>query len=200
MSRPRTRSRPRQIVLAPRSAWVAAGAAMAVAVALYAAAIVLAHDAIAFGTGELIRGETPGFFTVMVGGAGLVALSVALLVGARGGVGPAVALLLAGWAVALVGAGPVLRADFVLAGAGHLVVAELAYWSIERRIPPGPDQGWALATRAAELVAMLALVAVIGWWLAGAVAGRAGGASLDLIGVLVVLGFGAVVVWVVRRA
>jgi len=190
----------RRLVLAPRSAWLAAGSSLALAVAMYAAAIALAHDATAFGTGELIRGETPGFFTVMVGGMGLAALVVTLLLGARGGVGPAVGLLLAGWAVALVGAGPVLRIDFVLAGAGHLAVAELAFWSIERRVPPGPDRGSALATRAAELVVLLAVVAAVAWLLSGAVGGVGGGVSLDLVGVMVVLGFGAVVVARVRRA
>ena len=195
-----SRSGGRRVVVAPTPAWVAGGGAVAVAVALYAAAIALAHDVEAFGPSELIRGETPAFFTVMVGGTGVFALVIAVFVGARGGVGPAVAVLLVGWAVALVGAGPHLRADFVLVGAGHLVLAELAYWSIERRTPPGPDRGSALATRAAELVALLAVVAVATWVLAGALAGRAGGAGLDLLAVLVVLGFGAVVVGVVRRA
>ena len=190
----------RSLAPAPGPAWVAAGASLVVAGALYAAAVAVAHDATAFGAGGVVRGGTPGFFTVMVGGTGLGVLVVTLLAGVRGGVGPAVALLLAGWAVTLVAAGPLLRVDFVLAGAGHVAVAELAFWSIERRTAPGPDRGPALATRAAELAALLAAVAVCGWLLAGTVVGVGGGVPLDLVGVLVVVGFGALVVVLVRRA
>jgi hypothetical protein len=163
-------------------------------------AVTLAHDAAAFGSGELIRGETPAFFAMIVGGAGLIALALSLVFGGRGGVGPAVGLLLAGWAVTLVGAGPLMRVDFVLVGAGHLAVAEIAFWSIDRRSQPGPDRGAALATRAAELAALLALVVLCGWLLAGTVAAVAGGVSLDLAGAVAVLGFGVAVVVLVRRA
>jgi hypothetical protein len=190
-----------RVVVAPWPAWVAAGASLAAAGALLAMALAVARDDTAFGTGDLIRGETPAFFTLIVGGAGLLALVLALAVGARGGVGPAVALLLGGWAVTLVGAGPVVRIDFVLAGAGHVVVAELAWWSIERRARPGPDRGAALATRAAESVVLLAGAAVAGWLLTGAMAAPPGGGLvLDLVGVAVVIGFGGTVVALVRRA
>jgi hypothetical protein len=190
----------RRVLIAPWPAWVAAGASLALAGALFAVSVAVAHDAGAFGAGGLIRGETPGFFATIVGGFGLLALLLSLAVGARGGIGPAVGLLLAGWAVTLVGAGPLLRVDFVLAGAGQLAVAELAFWSIERRTQPGPDRGAALATRAVELAALVALVVLGGWLLTGAVAAVAGGVSLDLAGVLAVLGFGVVVVVFARRA
>jgi hypothetical protein len=190
----------RRLVLAPWPALVAAAASLAVAIGLYLAAVALGHDATAFGTGDIIRGETPGFFSVMIGGTGLIVLVVTLVVGARGGVGLAVAVLMAAWAVALIGAGPVVRVDFVLAGAGHLAVAELAFWSIERRSSPGPDRGAALATRVAEL-GLLVLVAIgAGWLLAGMVAGIGGGVTLDLLGVAAVLAFGLIVVGLVRRA
>jgi hypothetical protein len=190
----------RRIALAPWPAWVAGGTSLAMAGTLLALAVALAGDEAAFGAGELIRGETPAFFTLVIGGAGLLALLLSLAFGANGGVGVAVALLLGGWAVTLIGAGPVLRVDFVLAGAAHVVVAELAFWSIGRRTPAGADQSGALATRAAELAGLLVLAVGVGWVLTGAVGAIGGGAALDLLGVAVVVAFGAVVVALVRRA
>jgi hypothetical protein len=195
-----SRTSTRRLEVAPWPAWVAAGASLAVAVVLTALALRLARDATAFGASELIRGETPAFFAVVVGGGGLLALVLALGFGARGGVGVAVALLLAGWAVTLVGAGPVLRIDFVLAGAGHVAVAELAFWSIDRRARPGPDRGAALATRAGELAALLVAVGAATWLLIGVVTAIPGGVPLDLAGIAGVLGFGVAVVALVRRS
>jgi hypothetical protein len=190
----------RRVAVAPWPAWVAAGASLAVAGGLLAMAVALARDTTAFGVGEVIRGGSPEFFSLIVGGGGWIALLLVLALGARGGIGLAVALLLGGWALTLIGAGPVVRIDFVLAGAAHVVVAELAFWSIDRRDTPGPDRGVALATRAAELAALLAAVAALGWLLLGVASAIGGGLPLDLIGVVVVLGFGAVVVALVRRA
>jgi hypothetical protein len=190
----------RRLVLASWPAWTAAGASLAVAVALQALAVRLARDATAFGAGELIRGETPAFFTLVVGGGGLLLLLLALGFGTRGGVGAAVALLLAGWGATLVGAGPVVRIDFVLAGAGHVVVAELAFWSIERRARPGPDRGAVLATRSAELAVLVVAVVASAWLLVGVATAIPSGVPLDLAGVAVVLGFGVAVVALVRRA
>lgn len=188
-----------RVLLADGPAWISAGLALALAAGLYVAALALGYDPTAFASAEATaRGETPGFFAAMVGGAGLAVLTGALLVGSRGAVGVSVALLLGGWAMTLVAAGPEIRVDFVVAGAGHLLVAEIAYWSIEFRSDGASLAAAVVVVRAGELVAVLAAVGLLGWALVGLASGGPGGAVVDLVAVAAVLGFGVVVVTVTR--
>ncbi|MGH9243106.1 MAG: hypothetical protein ACRD29_02065 [Acidimicrobiales bacterium] len=189
-----------RIVPAPAAAWIAAALAVAAAIALFAAAIALAHDpSTVEDGGPFLRGESPAFFAATVGVVGLLLLVAAVGLGASGLVGVAVGALLAGWVIALAGAGPVVRVDYALGGAAHLAVAEIALWSIERRREPTPIGGRLLAVRGLEMVAPLLATVAGGWALVGLVAGVRGGVALDLAAVLAVVGFGVAVAVLCRR-
>jgi hypothetical protein len=171
--------------LARAPAWIGAGASVLLAAFLYGAGVTSGQDA----------GATPGFLAAMVGAVGLVVLVAAVTFGIKGAVGFAIGLLLAGWTMVLVGGGTALRVDFVLAGAGHLLAAELAYWSIEQRVESEGALAAAavLIARAGEL-GILVVATVLGAWALTAVATRGpGGVLLDAVAVAAVVVFGVVV-------
>ena len=141
--------------------------------------------------------------------------SLAPLVGALGGL--AALLLLASvaarssallpWAVAAAGAEYatflVVRETTVdaaapLYAAGLLVVAELAYWSLERGVPSDGD---ALVGRRLSLVAAVALAAggIGGMVLTIAELSVSGGLALELLGVAAAVGVLAIVGALARR-
>jgi hypothetical protein len=100
------------------------------------------------------------------------------------------------WAVALAGAEYaaflLIREGTVdgyapLYGAGLLLVAELAYWSIERHVA-GPGEGLAARRATLVLAACLAAGGVGGLILAMAEASVSGGLGLEILGVAAAVG------------
>jgi hypothetical protein len=191
----------RRVMVAPAPAWISAGVSLVLAAGLYAASVALGYDTTAFGSGdEAVARYTAGFLAAVVGAVGLTLLAGALVLGQVAPLGWAIGLLLAGWVGTLAGAGPVLQVDFVVAGAGHLVVAELAFWSVGSRrrggpavAPAGPTARWAI-----ELLGTLAVSVVIGWLLVPLVVGAPGGTAVDLAAVAAVLGLGVAVLLLAR--
>jgi hypothetical protein len=184
--------------LAPAPAWVSAGLSLALAGGLYAASVALGYSGALGGADEVVSRHTAGFMAAVAGGVGLTLLAGALLVGLAAPVGWGIGALLAGWVATLAGAGPEIQVDFVIAGAGHLVAAELAYWSVGARRRSRPVAGRATALWALELLGALALAAGLGWLLVIVLAGFPGGTAVDLLAVAAVLGFGVAVLHLAR--
>jgi hypothetical protein len=178
-----------RLTWAPLGAWLAAALSVALAVPLAVLAPVVARG------GEVSGDDVSAFVATIAGAIGVVLLVAALAVGARDWVGPAVGVLLGAWAAALLGAGPTLRIDYLLAGAALLIVAEVAYWSIDRR-SAGAGSGTApraTATRARDLAVLLLASCAAGWLLAGLVVRAPGGGGLDALGVLAAVAFAVAV-------
>ena len=105
---------------------------------------------------------SPATATAAVGpavGVGLagVALLALSLAGWTTGIGPSVVLVAAGYGVSLIGHGSAFDTGVVLVAPAVVIVAELAYWSLDARTP-GAEAVWA---RRAGLLAAQAAVAVI---------------------------------------
>jgi hypothetical protein len=167
---------------------VAAGLSLALAVAL----AVLAP---AVGIGDASGEAVSVFVATMAGVVGVLMVVAALALGWRELVGPAVGVLLGAWTATIFGAGSTLRIEYLLAGAGLLVVAETAYWSIDRRAGgAGPGTApRATGARVRDLALLLLATSAAGWVLAALAVRVSGGAGLDVLAVLAAVAFAAVV-------
>ncbi|MDX6506232.1 MAG: hypothetical protein QOG06_876 [Gaiellaceae bacterium] len=87
-----------------------------------------------------------------------------------------------------------------LVAGGLLLVAELAWWSVEPRVPAWAQPGVAASRLATVLFACVAATVVAAVVVVAAGARVSGGVGLELAGVVAAIGTLAVVVWVARRA
>jgi hypothetical protein len=134
---------------------------------------------------------------VAVGGLGLLALVVALAGRLTGLLPWAIALVAGEYATALLLRGGTIDGAAPLYGAGLLVLAELAYWSLE--LPLAAEPG--IATRRAARLALLALVGggVAALVLAASELATEGGLVLEAFGVAAAAGALALVALLARR-
>jgi hypothetical protein len=138
-----------------------------------------------------------------VGALGVLALLVlagSLMVGSTSGIAWTLALAAAAYASALAVRGDD-RVDpgAPLVGAGLLVLAELAYWSLERR-GPGYEELRVVARRLAALGALAFLSLVLGAFVVVVTAAPLGGGlAWDLVGVAAAGATLAIVAWLARR-
>ena len=135
----------------------------------------------------------------------LGAVSLALLAAGLGVrmVGPvAWALVALGseYGVFLVSRGPELDEVTPLFAAGFVLVAELAFWSLERRVDAWTEP-WLLIRRLGYLAGTCLLAAVVAALvLVGAAAWQGGGLALEVVGVAAAIGALALVVAFVYRS
>lgn len=139
-----------------------------------------------------------------VGAIGVLALAVlagSLAAGSTGGVAWTLGLVAAEYAAALA----VRGAESVdpaapLIGAGLLVLAELAYWSLERR-GPGYEEARVVARRLATLGVLALLSLVLGAFIVVVTAAPLGGGlAWDAVGVAAAGATLAIVAWLARAA
>lgn len=135
-----------------------------------------------------------------IGVLALVVLAGSLAVGSTDGIAWTLALLAGAYAAALAARG----ADSVdpaapLVGAGVLVLAELAFWSLERR-GPGYEEARVLARRIAVLGALALLSLALGAFLVVVTAAPLGGGlAWDAVGVAAAAATLAIVARLARR-
>jgi hypothetical protein len=171
----------------------------AAAPAAWALAGVAVLGALGLTIGAAVLSRTVPGLVGYVGGFGTTVLAVAIWFGTPALIGPSIAALAAAVALSLFGAGAVLRVDAVAAGMILYLVTEAAYRSLEWRhrlqVPP-PVQaralGSVLAVALAGAAAGMALLVV-------AAGTGSGGAAVEGVGALAVLGVVAVYVGLVRR-
>ena len=110
-------------------------------------------------------------------------------------------LLAAEYAAALAARGAAdVDAAAPLVGAGLLVVAELAYWSLELR-GPGYEESRVVARRLGALAALAFLSIVLGAFVVVLTAAPLGGGlAWDAVGVAAAGGTLAIVAWLAHRA
>ncbi len=87
-----------------------------------------------------------------------------------------------------------------LVAGGLLLAAELAWWSVEPRVPAWSPPGVGARRPATVLFACVAATVVAAVVVVAAGARVSGGVGLELAGVVAAIGALAVVVWVARRA
>ena len=133
---------------------------------------------------------------------GLAVMLLAVGLAARSGplLGWALAALGAEYTVLFAAQGPALDELVPVYAGAFVLVAELAFWSIERRVPAWTESGLA-EWRLAHLVAVsAAAVLVAGLVLVVAAAAGGGGVALEAIGVAAAIGAIALVAGLVRRS
>jgi hypothetical protein len=121
-------------------------------------------------------------------------------VGSTSGVAWTLALVAAAYATALAVRGADnVDAGAPLVGAGLLMVAELAYWSLERR-GPGYEEARVVVRRLAALGALACLSLVLGAFVVVVTAAPLGGGlAWDAVGVAAAGATLAIVAWLARR-
>ena len=136
-----------------------------------------------------------------VGLAALVVLGVSLAIGWTAGIAWTLVLLAAEYATGLAARGGTdVDAAAPLVGAGLLLLAELAYWSLELR-GPGYEEWPVVVRRLAALGALVFLSVVLGAFVVVVTAAPVGGGlAWDAVGVLAAGGTLAIVAWLARRA
>jgi hypothetical protein len=136
---------------------------------------------------------------LVIGSVAVAALAVGLLLRWSAALAIGVALLGAQQAVRLALGADALDAWTPVIAAALLLVAELAWWSIEPRIPAWAQPGVAARRAGAVLLACIAgtLVSAVVVLAAGERVG--GGTALEAAGVVAAIGTLAVVAWVARR-
>ncbi|HSC48648.1 MAG TPA: hypothetical protein VLD16_00175 [Gaiellaceae bacterium] len=127
-------------------------------------------------------------------------LLVALAVRWSGAVTGAIVLLGAQQAVRLALGNDVLDEWAPLVGGALLLCAELAWWSIEPRIPAWAQSGLALRRLAFVLLICLLGAAVGAVMLVAAGSSLSGGVPLELAGIVAATGVVAVLAYVARRS
>jgi hypothetical protein len=111
----------------------------------------------------------------------------------------AIILLGAQQAVRLALGNDVLDEWAPLVGGALLLCAELAWWSIEQRIPAWSQPGLALRRLAGSVLMCLLGAGVGAAMLVAAGSSLSGGVPLELAGILAATGAVAVLAWVARR-
>jgi hypothetical protein len=141
-----------------------------------------------------------GQLLLMAGGLALVTLLLGLV--ARWSAALAVGIALLGAQQALrLALGPDALDSWTPVSAGALLLAaELAWWSIEPRVPAWAQPGLASRRLAAVLLGCGAASLVSGAVLVVSGAQVGGGFAMELVGVLAATAALAVVAWVTRRA
>jgi hypothetical protein len=115
-------------------------------------------------------------------------------------IGLALAFLAGDYAVLFAAKGSAVDELTPLYAAGFMLVAELAFWSLERRIPAWSETGLLerrLAYLSAECAAAAGLAAVT---VIAASAARGGGVGLEVVGVVAAIGAVVLVAASVRSA
>ena len=133
-----------------------------------------------------------------VGVAALAVLLAGLLLRWSAALAVGIALLGAQQATRLALGPDAVDAATPLTAAGLLLVAELAWWSIERRIPAWAEPGVALRRGGTVALACAASMAVSALVVLAAGAPVSGGTLLELAGVIAAVTALAVVAWVAR--
>jgi hypothetical protein len=126
-------------------------------------------------------------------------LTAGLAVRSPGTLGFALAALGADYAVLFVAEGGVLDRFTPAYAAGFMLVAELAFWSIEGRVPAWSEPAvaeWRLARLAAACVGAAALAALV--LVVAAAATGTGGLALEGLGVMAAIGSLALITALVR--
>lgn len=135
-----------------------------------------------------------------IGAVGVGLVVVALVAGLPAVVAPGVVVLVGAHVLSVVDSGDTLRIDTAVAGAGYLLVSELAYWSLESRREASIEEGLAGRAAAAMTLVAIAGVATATLALAGAsAASPGGGLGVEAIGVLATMTIAGSVVWLARR-
>lgn len=137
---------------------------------------------------------------LVVGGVAVVVLLAGLLLRWSAGLATAVALLGAQQATRLALGPDALDAGTPLTAGALLLVAELAWWSIEPRAPAWAQTGVAVRRVLTLLLACASATFVSAVVVVAAGAEVAGGTVLELTGVLAAIAALAVVAWVARPA
>jgi hypothetical protein len=185
----RGRARGGVVVQAPRprrARLVTSGGALATALALTAYAVdVAAEDAAA---------------VLPLGALALAVLGASLAAGWASGIAWTLALVGAAYAAALAARGAdSVDAAAPLVGAGLLLLAELAYWSVELR-GPGYEERRVVARRLGALTALAFLSVVLGAFVVVLTAAPLGGGlAWDAVGVAAAAGTLAIVAWLAHR-
>jgi hypothetical protein len=154
-------------------------------------------------TGALVLMLRADRLSGLVGGVGLasVIFLVAALAGRLGGLLPwALALAGAEYAAFLVIRGSSIDAYAPIYGAGLLLVAELAYWSMERRLASPPREGLAFRRGTLVLAGCVGAGGVSGLILAMAELSIRGGLWLEALGVAAAVGSIALLARLAREA
>jgi hypothetical protein len=127
-------------------------------------------------------------------------LAASLALGWSSGIAWTLALLAGEYAAALaVRDASTVDAGAPLVGAGLLVVAELAYWSLERR-GPGSEEARLVVSRLAVLGSLALGSVLLGAFVVVVTAAPLGGGlAWDLVGVLAAAGTLAIVYWLSRQ-
>jgi hypothetical protein len=134
-----------------------------------------------------------------LGGLAVTLLGIGLAVRSGPALGWGLAALGGEYTVLFAAQGPALDELAPLYAGAFVLVAELAFWSIERRVPAWTDAGLAelrLANLAAVTAGAMALAGVV---LVIAAASGGGGVVLEAIGVAAVIGALALLAVLVRR-
>lgn len=135
-----------------------------------------------------------------LGCSALVLLALGLALRWRAPVGLGLALLGAQYGVLFAGRGSALDQATPIYAAGLLLVAELAYWSLERRVAAWTEEGL-LSRRLAHLIGVCSGAAVVSALvLVAAASGGGGGVALEALGAAAAVGTVAVVALLVRRS
>jgi hypothetical protein len=134
-----------------------------------------------------------------IGVAALAVLTASVAFGWTSGIAWTLALLAAEYAAALAARdASTVDAGAPLVGAGLLVVAELAYWSLERR-GPGSEEARLVVRRLAVLGGLALGSVLLGAFVVVVTAAPLGGGfAWDLVGVLAAAGTLAIVYRLVR--
>jgi len=138
---------------------------------------------------------------LFLGGSALVLLVVSLVVGWTSGIAWTLAVLAATYAISLARSDEsVLDPAAPLYGAGLLVMAELAYWSLELR-GPGREETGVVLRRLAALAALALLSVLLGAFVFVVTAAPLGGGLLwDAVGVLAAAATVGILALLARRA
>jgi hypothetical protein len=136
-----------------------------------------------------------------LGLAAVVVLAASIGLGWTSGIAWTLVLLAAEYAAALaVRGGADVDAGAPLVGAGLLVLAELAYWSIELR-GPGYEERGVVARRLGALGVVAFLSVLLGAFVVVLTAAPLGGGlAWDAVGIAAAAGTLAIVAWLARRA
>ena len=137
---------------------------------------------------------------IAVGAPVFVVLLAGLALRWSGALTVAIVLLGAQQAVRLAIGDDVLDEWAPLVGAGLLLTAELAWWSIEPRVPAWTQKGLALRRLTVVLLMCLLGAGVGAAMLVAAGSSLSGGVPLELVGILAATGAVALVAHVARRS
>lgn len=133
-----------------------------------------------------------------LGGLALLLLAGGLVTGWATPLGCGMAVLGAQYAVLLFSQEGGLDELTPLYAAGLMLIAELAYWSIEPRAPSWTEYGLLLRRLAYVIGACAGAAAVSGLVLVAAASTRGGGVALEALGAAAAVGAFGLVVWLSR--